>query len=484
VTAAHPQTTAAFGSISARCATALATLAPGDIPGQVLDEAKLHLLDTIGCGLAALALGKGSYARAAAHERGATGSASAIGVDFATDAEQAALVNGALAHALDFDDTHAGAVAHPSAPVAAATLALGEERGSSGAETIAAFVLGCEVAIRIGMVAPQEFNTRGFHATPLCGVFGATAATARLRGLGPDQIRNALGVAGSFASGILECMVDGTDPKGLHAGWAAQAAITATRLAANGATGPARVFEGRHGFFGAFLAEPGADASAHYAALAEEQFADLGERWETVRTAFKPYPACHAVHAAIDATAAALRELEVGAEQIDEILVLVPEGAVPMVLEPLAPKQRPTNGYAAKFSLPYSIASMAVTGRVDLTTYAPPALEDGRVLALASRVRYETRDFPTYPGYFPAEVRIRLLDGRQASIEVERQRGGPESPLPDGAVLVKYRSNAELALPEAAASDLQRSIIGLESEVGLAALATLRQAQPMSIPSS
>jgi 2-methylcitrate dehydratase PrpD len=426
------------------------------IPSEVVAAAKLHLLDALGCGLAAHALGIATAGREAMRESGGHPDASVIGVAERCPAPHAAFANGMLCHGLDFDDTHSDAVCHVSAVMAPAAIAAAEAMGANGADLVVALVAGNEIITRIGMAAPAAFHRRGFHPTSVCGVFGATAAAARLRGLGRAAITQALGIAGSLACGIFEYLADGSETKPVHAGAAAQAGLVAASLAAHGATGPASVLEGRFGLFATF-------ADVHPIDL-EPMLADLGRRWETPRIAFKPYPACHYVHAPIDAASRAVGPRGVSPSEILEVVVRVPRAAVSLVLEPAAAKARPRTPYDAKFSLPFSVAAMLVHGDVDLGSYRQEAIGDERVLELASKVRYEVVDFPTFPKAFPGGARILLRDGRVLEAEIPNQRGGPENPMSAAEISVKFRKNARLALPGESADRLEHLVLTLERQ--------------------
>ena len=438
------------------------------IPDPVLDSAKLHILDALGCGLAAHALDTAPAAREAMIETGSIGPATAIGVTYGLPPADAALVNGVTCHALDYDDTHTGAVAHVSVAVLPAALAVAQSEGADGADLLAAVVAGNEIVARLGMAVGSGFHTRGFHATAVCGVFGATAAACHLQSLGVAATTNALGIAGSMASGLLEYLADGSSTKRLHPGWVAHAAVIASRLAAHGATGPASVFEGRFGVYRAFAERDDIDA--------ETLTAELGERWETPRIAFKPYPACHYVHASLDAAAQALAETPVRTEDIEEIVALTTEAGVSLVLEPLADKHRPRTEYEAKFSLPYSIAWLLVHGHVDVSTYTDQAIADPDVLALAAKVRYEVKDYDTYPRAFPGGVRIHTRDGRTLEAELPYQRGGHENPMSAEQVREKFRTNAALALSAAEVEALEEAVTALERSGDLGAFELLARA--------
>jgi 2-methylcitrate dehydratase PrpD len=440
-----------------------------DVPSEVTEAAKLHLLDTLGCGLAANALGIATEGRETMAELGGDERATVIGLRSGLPAANAAFANAMVCHGLDFDDTHSDSVAHVTVVTGPTALAAGEALEASGRDVLAAMVGANEIVARVGMAASGLFHKRGFHPTAVCGIFGATTATARLGGLDEERTASALGIAGSLASGIFAYLEDGTPTKPIHPAWAAHGAVLASRFAAHGAEGPPSVFEGRFGLYHSFLgADPGEIDL-------EGQLADLGSRWETPRIAFKPYPACHFMHGSLGAVAVAAEGLS--PENVDEVVVAVPEAGVSLVLEPVASKVAPRSEYEAKFSLQYSAAAMIVHGRVGVASYTDEAIADPRVLDLTKRVRYETRDYPTYPAAFPGGVRIRTRDGRMLEADFPHQRGGPENPMSAGEVREKFRENARLALDERATEQLEEAILALEQQADLrAALAPLAAA--------
>ena len=448
-----------------RLASFTSSLTLDDIPREVARAAELHLLDTLGCGLAAHALDTAPYVREAMADEGGAGPASAIGVPHGLTARDAALVNGAGCHALDFDDTHPGAIAHVSVAVAPAAMAVGEQVGATGEELLVALVAGNEVTIRIGMAAGEAFHARGFHPTAIAGVFGAAAAACKLRGLDAETTTQALGIAGSLAAGILEFLSDGSSTKRLHAGFATSSGVTAAALAAHGATGPRTVLEGRFGLYNAYLRGDDVDI--------ETQLGDLGVRWETPRIAFKPYPACHYLHAPLDATIAAVTEESIELPDIEELVVVSPPAGVALVLEPSADKAHPRSDYEAKFSLPYSVASYLTHGRVDVSTYTDEAIADQDVLDLAGTIRYEVEDFETAGRAFPGGARIRLKDGRTIERTLLYQRGDPENPMGTAEVVDKFRTNASLALPQSEVERIESAVMGLEGEADLGFLGAL-----------
>jgi 2-methylcitrate dehydratase PrpD len=336
-----------------------------------------------------------------------------------------------------------------STVVVPAAAALAEARGAAGRELLTTVIAGNEIVTRIGMAAPGAFHARGFHPTAICGIFGATAAAARLSGLSVRDTASALGIAGSMASGLFAYLDDATATKPIHPAWAAHGALVATRLAALGAEGPPGVLEGRFGVYHAFV-----DTRIDL----EPQLADLGERWETPRIAFKAFPACHFIHGSLGATASLGDEVD--PDEVEDILVTVPEAGVSLVLEPAESKAAPRTDYEGKFSLQYSTAAMLVNGRVGLATYTPEALADERVLGLARKVRYETKEYASYPAAFPGGVRIALRDGRTLEADFPYQLGAPENPMSEEQVRAKFRENA--ALTGGPFDDLEEMVLELE----------------------
>src|SRR5271165_7401023 len=207
----------------------------------------------------------------------------------------AAFLNAALGHSLDFDDTHAAGSLHPGAPVIPAALAAGEMVGASGADVLAGIVAGYEVTCRVALALPAgEHYDRGFHPTATCGAFGAAAAAARVFGLSAAQVEGALGTVLSQCAGSLQFLVNGAWTKRFQVGWAAMNGLMAATLVREGFKGAAEALEGKNGFMHAYAPNP----------TTERAVQDLGEVFELMNTAVKPYPSCRYGHAGIDAALA------------------------------------------------------------------------------------------------------------------------------------------------------------------------------------
>jgi 2-methylcitrate dehydratase PrpD len=378
----------------------------------------------------------------------------------------AILVNGAFAHGLDFDDTHAASITHASAVVLPTVLALAETCGLDGRAAITAAVAGYETITRLGMAASGAFHDRGWHATAVCGPFAAAMVAGYCGGLDVRQLTSALGIAGSCASGVLEFLEDGSWVKRLHPGWAGHAGALAATLARGGFTGPSTVLEGRFGLYATFLGKAPDTAP----------FETLGTDWETLRVAFKPYPCCHYNHAYLDCALELRAAHAIVAESIETIEVCVPAAEVPIVCEPAESKARPRTTYEAQFSLPFSVAAAFVDGHVGVDTYTRARLADPRVLSLASRVRYLIDAESRFPASFPGRVRLELKDGRAVEAAVEDGRGGPQRPLPREAILQKFRANAGRALPAERVQMLERTLLDLERLPTVSAVTALCRA--------
>jgi 2-methylcitrate dehydratase PrpD len=431
----------------------VARLRSEEIPGEIRDNAALRVLDLVGCALAGAREEHVPSVLGLVSRWGGPGGSTVWGTALTAAPPQAALANGAIAHGLDFDDTHADSVCHASSVLVPAVLALGESERLGGGAALTALIAGYEAMIRIGMAAPGRFHERGWHATAVCGAFGAALAAGKLLGLDAERLTAALGIAASMASGVMEFLEDGSWVKRLHPGWAAQSGMQAAALAAGGFTGPATALEGRLGFYRATLGD---------AADIGKQLENLGDEWEMVRSSFKLYPCCHLNHAYLDAVLRLKRTEDLQAEQVAEVECLVPAGEVPIVCEPVGAKRRPRTPYDAKFSLAFCVAAALVEDRVGIGAFSEASIGDERVLSMAARVRYTVDPLSPYPRTFPGWVKVRLADGRVLEAREESQRGGPERPISADEVIAKFRDNAGRLLPPLRAAALENAVLGME----------------------
>jgi 2-methylcitrate dehydratase PrpD len=399
------------------------------VPPTVAGMCGALLMDLAGLCVAAR---NTDYVQAAVRATGESGLCTMIGHAGLFNPATAALCNGTAAHGEDYDDTFEGGPIHAGAVIIPAVLAAVEQHGLAGADLVRGIAVGCEVMCRLCLVAPKLVHKAGFHPTAVFGALGAAAGVATAMHLSPAQWVNALGIAGSMASGIIEYLAEGTWTKRMHPGWAAQAGYRAARLAQAGFTGPRTVLEGEHGFFHAFANTSGGDFTA--------MVDGAGEHWLAATIAFKPYACGTMAHPYIDC-ARKLVAAGLPPDQIAAIECETAEDIVHRLWEPLAAKQQPPNGYAAKFSIPYAIAVGMLRGDAGLLDYEEAVVHDPAVRALAAKVRYVIDPGNPYPNQFTGHVRVTLRNGEVREARQGHFRGGVLEPLSPADLEAKFRAN-------------------------------------------
>src|ERR1700754_4532940 len=418
-------------SVAEALAEKIVALKPGALPAATVRKCEDLLIDVVGLCVTAR---NEDYARSTLAGCDDDGPCTAIGHRRTLNAAGAAFVNGTAAHGEDSDDTFEGGPVHAGAVIVPAVLAACERHNSDGRMALTGIAVGVEVLCRLSLVVPKAVHKSGFHPTAIFGAMGAAAGVGTALGLNARQIVDALGIAGSMAGGIIEYLAEGAWTKRLHAGWAAQSGIRAALLARGGFVGPRTVFEGVHGLFNGFAHTTEGD----YDAL----IGDFGARWVTDTLAFKPYPCGTMAQPYIDC-ARRLAGRGVRPEDVIEIVCEVAEGTVHRLWEPLADKQRPPNGYAAKFAVPYLLAAGFVHGGVGLGAFTEGAIRDSRVLALAAKVKFVIDPQNPYPNNYTGHVRATLKDGRVVEDRQPYLRGGAQEPLTRQDVIDKFLLNAE-----------------------------------------
>jgi 2-methylcitrate dehydratase PrpD len=407
----------------------IAALDAARLPQAVGQKCEELLIDVIGLAITAR---NEDYVKSVLAACDDDGPCTAIGHQRTLSAAAAALVNGTAIHGEDFDDTFEGGPVHAGAVIVPAVLAACERHKRDGRAALLGIAVGVETMCRLSLVAPTLTHKAGFHPTAVFGVMGAVAGVGTALRLTARQLVDALGNAGSMASGIIEYLAEGAWTKRLHAGWAAQAGLRAALLGRAGFLGPRTVFEGVHGFFHAFAHTSAGD----YAMLTD----GFGTRWVTETLAFKPYPCGTMTHPYIDCARRLARRVR--ADDVVEISCDVGEGTVHRLWEPLAAKQRPANGYAGKFSTPYCIAAGFVRGNVGLSDFSDDAVRDPAVLALAGKVRYRIDPQNPYPKNFTGHIRATLCDGSVIEENQPHMRGGAHEPLTRADIEEKFLLNA------------------------------------------
>jgi 2-methylcitrate dehydratase PrpD len=434
-------------------------------------------LDILGLAVAAHRLETSAAIVGHVLDQGGHPQATAVGVPTRVTAAQAALVNGVLAHSLDYDDTHLPSVLHPSACVVPAALAAGEHAGASGETVVRAIAVGLEVAVRLGMAGYDEalgnsvFFEHGQHATSITGAMGGAVAASLAYGLDADGVLNALGLTASMASGIIEANRTGGTVKRLHCGIAAQSAVSAAQLVRRGFTGPPTVLEGRFGFFEAWL-----HGQFDPAAVTD----GLGTEWAVPGIFFKPYPANHFTHAIVDA-GLAFRARGIAPEDVESVTVGAAGAVIRTIGEPIEVKRTPETGYQAQFSGPYAVTAGLFGGGglgVGLDDYSDDLAQDPARRALMAKVSVvaDPRCDAIFPHQFPAIVTLRTTAGEDLVEEVLVNRGGPGNPLTDDELGRKFTDNVAGRVSAMDAQAVRDAVLDLSTATELGpVLAHLRE---------
>ncbi len=404
------------------------------VPSEVLDRALSLATDLFGSAIRA------------AHEADSTpsilamlarmgmdgpGECTVFGLNRRYPPAAATLLNGAFGHSLDFDDTHADSSLHPSAPVVPAAFAAAQMRGASGAELLAAIVVGFEVCCRLGVALdPTAHYARGFHPTATAGTFGAAAAAGRIFGLDAKAMESAFGIAASQASGSLQFLVNGAWNKRYQVGEAGMKGLMAATLAAESFVGAVDAIDGKHGFLGGY--SDGADP--------RRAVAGLGESWETMKIGVKPYPACRYTHAAVDGILALQREHGWRPDEIERITIGLHVNGITLVGDAPERRRRARSIVEGQFSMPFA-ASVALLrggfGWDDYDLLGAPEIDS--LSDLVTVIRDESLEGLRHP--FGATVDI-VARGTSRFIRVSDPSGEPETFPSAQALATKFRTLA------------------------------------------
>jgi len=343
----------------------------------------------------------------------------------------AALLNGALGHSLDFDDTHAAASLHPGAPVIPAALAAGEMAGAGGAEVLAAIIAGYEMTCRIALALPAgEHYARGFHPTATCGAFGAAAAAGRVFGLDAAAIASALGIALSQSAGSLQFLANGAWTKRFQVGWAALSGLAAATLA-----------------------------------------------FELMQTAVKPYPSCRYGHAGIDAALALRAEHGFRADEIEAVTYGLPRSGMLLVGEPAEQKANPANVVDGQFSGPFVLSVALATGAMNWDSYR--LLRDPVVRGLLPKVRcaFDPEIEAEFPRYMSGKVTLRAR-GQEFVKKITVPKGEPANFLAEAELRQKFAGLADAVLGAERSARLADAVLAIEGASDIAGLMHLASPLP------
>jgi 2-methylcitrate dehydratase PrpD len=428
------------------------------IPLETQIRAKYLMLDAIGCGIAAKNEAFAIRLTQSILRLAGPGNRIIIGQAIRLPLRDSALLNGALMHGLDYDDTHAAGVAHLSVSTLPTALAIACDNHASGSQFLLSYIAGVETGARLASVVKGGFHQVGFHPTGLIGAFACALVAGKLLNLDVNQLVGAQGFALSFASGSLQFIEDGSWTKRVHPGWAAASGIAAAHFAQDDIPSPTLTYEGRFGLFASHL--PPHLFQACDFNLATHGLADI---WEVQNVAIKPMPACHFVHACTDA-AIALFNKGIDYQRIKSIRALIPEGVVKSVAEPQNTKRRPVSDYDAKFSVHYCVASGLIRGKLGLKELHQSALTEPEVIALMDKITYEIDPQSTFPKHYTGEVIVKLDDDSEISHRVSINRGNPDAPISNEDIKSKFQENCSLYLTKEKTQEIYKNIMNIEKQ--------------------
>ena len=348
------------------------------------------------------------------------------------DLFSSAIIAGTAAHGEDFDDTFEGNPMHVGATMIPAMLSAAQKFNLDGDQILKGLAVGSELICRLALVAPTAMHKQSFHPTAVCGTFGVAAGLSSVLDMSEKQMVSALGIAGSFTSGIIEYLAEGSWTKRVHPGWSANSGMNATLIAKSGFYGPRTVFEGKHGFFEAFALK---EIERDYSHLTD----GLGKRWENQNLAFKPF-ACGTMAQPFVDCAIKIRKKIKNLDEISSITAKVGEGTVHRLWEPLKEKRQPSTPYSAKFSVPYCVAVGFIRGDAGLNEFNEKSINDKEILSLASKVNYEIDPKNEYPKNYTGTLICKTSEN-EFNEHQPCFRGGIREPLTKDDIDKKYNAN-------------------------------------------
>jgi 2-methylcitrate dehydratase PrpD len=430
-----------------------------DLPSHAVDQAKCFILDTLGVGIAGSVTPEAKKIVSVVRSWGGKPDSTLLVFGDKLPSIHAALANSVLFHALDFDDTHDGAVIHGYVTNLSAALAVAEKMGGrSGKDLVLALNLGLDLTYRLGLAvgSAPEFTKREVHfvRTAVCGAFGASLVASRLQGLSADATNNALGIVLSLIGGTRQAVVDSAMTKRYQPAFMTSAGVLSAELSAAGVTGCQDVFEGRYGYFNIYW---------NGAYSREELTRDLGHHFEGVNASFKPYPCCRYTHGAIDATLEILQKQKISPSSIKRVDVHVSKQSFfDAVSRPLVLTNNPRMD--GQFSIPYTVASAILDGYIFLDTFEPDTVRNKERTEFAKKVKV-IRDLPILDPKCLGPVRVEIYTGEgRNSEEVRHFKGSPEQPLSWEECVAKFKRCCHHA-GSRISEDKQEKLIGIISRI-------------------
>jgi 2-methylcitrate dehydratase PrpD len=398
-----------------------------DVPTSTLERATDLLLDHLGVSLFGSTMEWAKIVRAVVGGEGSAPESTVYG-GRKTNARAAALINGCAAHSIELDDTHDESLSHPGAAIIPAALALGELHKRSGPQLLLAMIAGYEAMGRIGNATAKDLLQNGFHPTAQLGVFGATAASARILQLDMKQLTRAFGVAASMNSGSLKFTQDpeGTMVKRLHAGLPAERGVLAAQLASHGFTGPRAAIEGTFGF--ATIYTEVRDLSP--------MISGLGATFEVDNISVKLYSCCRMFHSLIEAIAECRAQPGFSVAKIAKITTFGPKKMIDGHLE-----HRPLSTMSAQYSLPYTVAVATLSDPGNPASFSEDQTSRPDLLSLADKI--DARVAGEFEAVYPRRVSARVVFEMQDGLVFEStkldSRSTPLNPISQEELRDKFR---------------------------------------------
>jgi 2-methylcitrate dehydratase PrpD len=403
------------------------------LPHAVVNVTKKALLDGIGVILGAGTLGEGCRAFVdLAIQGGGKQESTIIGFDTKVPSYMAAFANGSMAHALDFEDAHEGALVHSNAATIPAALAVAESRRvTNGKELITALTLGSDIVCRMGLALKEDLIEYGWYHPAILDAFGATAAASKLLKLTPEQILDAFSLCLCQATCSGEIVYSPKSViRAIRESFGAKTGVLSALLAKEGIRGFDEPFEGKAGFFNLY-----AKGKYDPALLLK----DLGTLFESANIAFKAWPSCRGTHAYVEGALAIVKENNIRLADIDSIKVVVGERSINRRLcEPLEKKQHPSVAIDAKFSIPFTVATALVHKTITLDSFTPQSLKNAEVLNMAEKVTYEIDANAERSDSVQGYTEIKLKNGETKSKKVEFVYGHPKNPIDAESLVAKF----------------------------------------------
>lgn len=441
----------------------------GDLPGKAVEMTKMSLLDALGVTLAAGGLCEECSAFVElALESGGKKESTILGFGERVPAHMAAFANGAMAHALDFEDAHDLALVHPNAASVPAALAVAESVGHvNGKDFIAALAVGCDIVCRLGLAFKENPGEYGWYIPPILGSFGAAAAAGKLLKLDETGILDAFSLTLCQATCSAELRYSPrSDIRSVRDAFAAKAGVLSARLAQKGVKGFDHPFEGKAGLFRLY-------SNGRYDGLQLTE--GLRTKFEGANISFKPWPACRGTHTYIEAALHILKEHALDPNDIADIRVVV-SSFNRMLCEPQNAKKAPQTVIDAKFSIPFTVATALYHKEVELKHFTPERLKDEKVLQLAQKVRYDLDPDLGLRDATRGYLEIRTKDNKTYAKRIDQAYGHPDNPVSEKALVAKFMSCADKAkakLSEEKLNELVKRILALEELKDIRQLAAL-----------